>query len=267
MSNSDFSDRVVWITGASAGIGRAMAFEMADRGARLALSARREDKLNEIADDCNTDETLVVPLDVTDREGNKKVVEEIVDEYGRLDVAFFNAGVFGTLGDKAFDADVFEWNMDVNYFGIVYGIEAALPHLKESDEGYVVGMSSGAAYTPLARGSSYGSSKVAVKYMLDSLNHEWDVKEYDLDVSVICPGVVKTPMTEDEEFPYEPPPSFFEVSPEWSANYIADKMERRVHEIRFPFLFILGLKFLGLIPDPIHHWILKLADAATVDYE
>lgn len=264
--SSEFSDKVVWITGASAGIGKAVTKKLSEQGAKLALSARREDKLHDVADQCES-QTLVVPLDVTGKEKNVEVVEEIVDYFGQLDVAFFNAGVFGTLGDDAFDADIFESNMNINYLGMVYGIDAALPYLQESDEGYVVGMSSGASYGPLARGSAYGSSKTAIKYMFDSLAHEWEVKDIDVDVSVVCPGVVSTPMTEDEDFPYKAPPSYFEVSPDWSADYILSKMENRVHEIRFPMLFILTLKILGIVPNPFHRWLLKVVDWANVDYD
>ncbi|MFB6263488.1 MAG: SDR family NAD(P)-dependent oxidoreductase [Bradymonadaceae bacterium] len=259
-----FENSVVWITGASAGIGRAVALELADRGARLALSARREEKLEAVADECET-EVAVEPLDVTDRQRNVEVADAVVDRFGGLDAAFFNAGVFGTLGaDEAFDAETVEWNMEVNYDGLVHGIDAALPHLRESDEGYVVGMSSAGAYSPMPRGCGYGASKVAVKYLMHSLDHEWEAKGVDVDVSVVCPGVVETPMTEDEDFPYRPPPSFFEVSPEWAASYIVDRMEKRTHEIRFPALFALGLKAFGMIPNPLHRWLLKLGDRMNV---
>ncbi len=154
--------------------------------------------------------------------------------------------------------------MEVNYMGIVHGIEAVLPYLRESDAGYVVGMSSAAAYTTMPRGSAYGSSKTAVKYLFDSLDHEWEQKGVDVDVSVVCPGVVQTPMTEDKDFPYESPPSFLEVSPEWAGDYILNQMEKQTHEIRFPFFFVLTLKLLGIIPNPLHGWFLRLVDRMNV---
>lgn len=260
----DFEGRTAWITGASSGIGRAVARTLSDEGCRVALSSRSEEDLRAVAEECKGADASVYPLDVTDKDRNATVVEDIVDDYGGIDVAFFNAGVFGTLGDEGFDAEVFEWNMTVNYLGMTYGIDAALPHLEKSDQGYVVGMSSGAAYGPLARGSAYGSSKTAVKYMLDSLDYEWDVKDVDVDVSVICPGVVKTAMTEQENFPYEPPPSFFEVSSDWTGEYIVKKMKRKRHEIRFPVTFILLLKLLGILPNPIHRWCLRVMEMTNV---
>lgn len=244
-----------------------MTRDLSERGARLAISARREEQLNRIAADCSGPRPLVVPVDVTDRERVDAAVEEVVDEYGGIDLAILNAGVFGTLGKQAFDAEVYEWNMDVNYLGTVRCIDAALPHLRDSEDGYVVGMSSGAAYGPLARGSAYGPSKTAVKYLFDSLSHEWNQKGVDVDLSVVCPGVVETPMTEDDDFPYDPPTSFFEVSPEWAADYILDGMEKRSHEIRFPATFILMLKLFGMIPNPLHRWIMKLVDRMTVKEE
>lgn len=264
MSKNSFDNRVVWVTGASAGIGEVLARKLSEQGARLALSARREEKLNQVIEDCSGGPHGVFPVDVTDRDAMETVAKGIVDELGQLDCVVFNAGVFGTLGDSVFDADVYEWNMNVNYMGIVYGIEAALPYLRDSDAGYVVGMSSAAAYTPMPRGSAYGSSKTAVKYLLDSLAHEWDQKGVDVDVSVVCPGVVRTSMTEDKDFPYESPPSVLEVSPEWAGDYILNTMKKRTHEIRFPFLFVLSLKLLGFLPNPFHRWLLKFVDRMNV---
>jgi short-subunit dehydrogenase len=264
VSDSQFNNTVVWITGASAGIGRAVAKELSGRGTRLVLSARRRGKLEALADECQNDEIMVAPLDVTEKEKHQSVVDNIIDHFGQLDAVVFNAGVFGTLGKKPFDADTYEWNMNVNYMGMIYGIEAALPYLRESDFGHVTGMSSAAAYTPMPRGSAYGSSKVAVKYLFDSLAHEWSAKGVDVTTSVVCPGVVKTPMTDDDDFPYKPPPSFFEVTPEWSAKYIVNRIENRTHEIRFPYLFVLTLKFLGILPNPIHQWMLNIVDRMNV---
>jgi short-subunit dehydrogenase len=264
MDKRSFDDRVVWITGASAGIGEVLARKLSEEGACLALSARREGKLDQVHADCSGGPHRVLPVDVTDRERMATVADEIIKEFGQLDCVVFNAGVFGTLGNSVFDADVYKRNMNVNYMGIVHGIEVALPHLRDSDAGYVVGMSSAAAYTPMARGSAYGSSKTAVKYLLDSLDHEWEQKGVDVDVSVVCPGVVRTPMTEDENFPYEPPPSFLEVSPEWAGGYILNQMKNRTHEIRFPFFFVLLLKFLGILPNPPHRWLLQLMDRMNV---
>lgn len=264
MGDLDFEGKTAWITGASSGIGRAVALELARRGCRLALSSRDEEALQAVAGKCEGTEAAVFPLDVTDRSGHEAVVDEVADTFGGIDVAFFNAGVFGVLGDRAFDADTFAWNMEVNYLGMVYGIEAVLGHLRASDEGYLVGMSSAAAYGPLPRGSAYGSSKVAVKYMLDSLDFEWREKDVDVDVSVVCPGPVKTAMTEGDDFPYDPPPSFLEPSAEWAGRYIVDRMEEKKHEIAFPLLIRLGFKLIGHLPNPVNRWVRGLLSRMNV---
>ncbi len=264
MGDLDFEGRTAWITGASSGIGRAVALELARRGCRVALSARSEEALEQVAEACEGTRAAMFPLDVTDRSGHEAVVEAVAETFGGIDVAFFNAGVFGVLGERPFDADTFAWNMEVNYLGMVYGIEAVLPYLRESDEGYLVGMSSAAAYGPLPRGSAYGSSKVAVKYMLDSLDFEWREKGVDVDVSVVCPGPVKTAMTEGDDFPYDPPPSFLEPSAEWAGRYIVDRMEERKQEIAFPLTFRLGLKLIGYLPNPLNRWVRRLLSAMNV---
>ena len=242
MNDIDLSDRTVWITGASSGIGRAVARQFAEAGADLALSARREGKLESVAEECEEVQTTVLPLDVTDRGANEDAVETIREEHGGLDLTFFNAGVYGDMPEPI-NPDTFEKDFDVNFFGLVYGMNAALPLLRESDIGRIVAMSSATAYGPLPRASSYGASKAAVKYLVEALRFEWGVKDVDVDLSVVCPGFVETPMTEQNDFPMP-----FMVDVEEAADIITRGIARGKKEISFPWPLILPLKLVNQLP-------------------
>jgi NAD(P)-dependent dehydrogenase (short-subunit alcohol dehydrogenase family) len=242
MSSLDYDGRVVWITGASSGIGRAVARQLADQGADLVLSSRREEKLQSLASECADVRTTVLPLDVTERPSVEAATDTIEDKYGRLDVAFFNAGTYGDM-PEALDPDTIEKDFDVNFFGIVYCLNAALPLLRESAVGRAVAMSSATAYGPLPRASSYGASKAAVKYLVEALRFEWGVKDVDVDLSVVCPGFVETPMTEQNDFPMP-----FMVDVEEAADIITRGIARGKKEISFPWPLILPLKLVNQLP-------------------
>lgn len=251
MGSIDFEGKRVWITGASSGIGREVALKLAERGCDLAVSARSEGDLRELADECTGVDVEVIPMDVTNKEKHEEAVEQIQEAFGGLDIAFFNAGVY-CRPSAPIDADALELDYDVNLFGMVYGMEAVLPLLEESSAGLLVGMSSASAYGPLPRASSYGSSKAAVKYLFDALRFEWQYKEVDVDLSVVCPGFVKTPMTEENEFPMP-----FLVEVDRAAEIIVNGMKNRKQEISFPWQLVLILKFLNLLPRSLYNPIVS----------
>jgi NAD(P)-dependent dehydrogenase (short-subunit alcohol dehydrogenase family) len=252
METIDLDGKTAWITGASSGIGRAVAKQMAGEGADLILTARREEKLQSLADECTGVKTTVAPMDVTDRDRNKDVVQTIRDEHGKLDVAFFNAGVYSDMPD-AINPETFERDFNVNVLGMVYGIDAALPLLRESDHGRIVAMSSATAYGPLPRASSYGASKAAVKYMIESLRFEWDHKNVDVGLSVVCPGFVKTPLTEQNSFPM---PLLMEL--DQASDIIVRGIKSGKQEIGFPLGLVLPLKLANTLPAFLYNPIIKM---------
>lgn len=259
MSEIKLNDKVAWITGASSGIGREVAKKLSKRGAKLILSARREEILNEVAQECEGDNVIIHPMDVTNEEEHQEAVDHIKDRFGQLDLTFFNAGTYSDMPD-AIDKDAFVKDIQVNYFGIVYGMEYALPLLQESDFGHVVAMSSATAYGPLPRASSYGASKTAVKYMIESLRYEWDMKDVDLSLSVVCPGFVKTPMTEQNDFPM---PFLMEVQE--AAKIIVNGIKNQKKEIGFPFGLVMPLKALNLLPAFLYDPLIKLITGVSTN--
>ena len=251
MPSYSLSGKRIWITGASSGIGKYLAELFSERGARVALSARSEGKLKNISDSLPND-SLVLPLDVTNRAGNHEVLEVVEDQWEGLDCVLLNAGTSEYVdldSPSDFDAELVERITRINYLGMVYGVEASLPLLEKSPDPYLVAMSSSAAYGPLPRAEAYGASKSAIKYFFESLRY--DLQEFDIPVSVICPGFVKTPLTDKNEFPMP-----FLISPEDAAERIVSGMRKQKVEIHFPRRFTLLVKLLNLLPGALYRWLI-----------
>ena len=195
-AQSPFFENVVVITGASSGIGRALALELAKQGAWLTLAARREDRLQEVANQCEElgAVTLVVPTDVSDEAQCKNLINQTVATYGRLDTLINNAGItMGVHFDQLTNLDMVERIMRVNYLGSVYCTYYALPHLKES-KGRIVGVSSLTGKTGVPTRTAYAASKHAMAGFFDSLRIE--VAEYNVSVTMIYPGFVQSEIRE-----------------------------------------------------------------------
>ena len=245
MSRVQVNDRRVWVTGASAGIGRAVVLELARRGARVVASARNEQALDELARDGGGDRVITLPLDVTDREANQRAAETIRQRLGGLDIAFFNAGTCEYVDVAKFDSAIFERTMQTNLLSMVYGIEAVLPLLRGGRMPQLVGMSSTVAYRGLPRTEAYGASKAAIKHLFESL--QIDLLRDGIAVSVVCPGFVRTPLTDRNDFPMP-----FLVEAEEAARRIVDGIEARRPEIHFPKRFSIPYKLLALLPNRLY---------------
>jgi dehydrogenase/reductase SDR family protein 7B len=191
-----FSDRVVWITGASSGIGEAAALAFAREGARLVLSSRRADELERVRRACaRPDDHVVVPLDLMRSETFPGLVAEVLARCGRVDVLVNNGGV----SQRAFAADtrleVERALMEVDYFGPVALTKAILPSLRARRSGHVVVVSSVMGYLGTPGRSTYAAAKHALHGYFDSLRAElW---REGIRVTLVCPGYVRTAVAEN----------------------------------------------------------------------
>lgn len=238
------ADRHVWVTGASTGIGRAVTIELARRGARVVASARNESALDTLVRECG-DRVQALPLDVTDRQANRWAAEEISRRMGGLDIAFLNAGTCEYVDVASFDSALFERTIRSNFLSMIYGIEAALPLLRQSPAPQLVGMSSTVAYRGLPRSEAYGASKAAIKNLFESL--QIDLAREAFRVSVVCPGFVRTPLTDRNDFPMP-----FRIEADEAARRIVDGIEAGKPEIHFPRRFCLLFKLMTLLPDRLY---------------
>ncbi len=191
-----FTGKVVWITGASSGIGEALAYELARRGARLVLSARREAQLEAVRERCpRSSEHLVLPLDLTETASLAQATEQVLERFGHIDVLVNNGGVSqrGTVLET--DIEVDRRIMEVNYMGTIALTKAVLPSMLERRDGQIVAISSlmGKIGTPLR--SAYAASKHALQGFFDCLRAE--VHDRGVNVLVICPGYVRTEITKN----------------------------------------------------------------------
>jgi hypothetical protein len=188
--------QVALITGASSGIGEATAEALAGEGASVALAARREDELRSLADRIESEggETLVVPTDVTDEEQVREMVEETVEEFGRLDVLVNNAGVM--LLERVAEADTDDWRrmVEVNLLGLMNATHAALPHLRERETAHVVNVSSVAGREAGETSSGYNATKFGVNGFTEALRQE--ETQNGVRTTLVEPGAVDTELQE-----------------------------------------------------------------------
>ena len=220
----------ILITGASSGIGRALAYELAGRGYFLALTARRMETLEDIRDDLQAKHpaaTVVAhPLDVVAYDTVPGVISACVEKLGGLDILFANAGI--GLGEKVGTARFSEARrtIETNLLGAMATVDAAVQYFLEKGQGHIVGTSSVAAFRGLPRNSSYGASKAGFALYLESLRAEAIRK--DIHVTVLYPGYIDTPL--NDMLPKRP----FVISVEKGAALIADMIERKVKSSTVP---------------------------------
>lgn len=192
MSTTIFTDQVVIITGASSGIGREMALQLADQGARLVLAARQADKLTELSMACSErgGQALAVPTDVSDPKQCQALIETTVKTYMGIDMLVNNAGItMWAKFDEITDLSIFEKLMKVNYLGSVYCTYYALPYLKES-QGRILAVSSLTGKNGVPTRTGYSATKHAMAGFFDSLRVE--LKNSGVSVTVVYPGFVDT---------------------------------------------------------------------------
>ncbi|MBM3124168.1 MAG: SDR family oxidoreductase [Chloroflexi bacterium] len=192
MSKEAFRNQAVIVTGASAGIGKSLALLLADQGAKVAIAARRADRLEQVGSECRSrgGEALVVPTDVSDEAQCRMLVEKTVAEFGRLDMLINNAGlaVVALLREYP-DLHLFRHVMDVNFYGAVHCTYHALPYLMQS-RGRILAVSSLGGKGGLPFNTSYTSSKYALHGFYDSLRME--MRRHGVSVTVVCPYWVVT---------------------------------------------------------------------------
>ncbi len=239
--------KIVWITGASSGIGKAIAMEMLSQGYQLILSGRNVDALNSIT--AGTD-ALVLPFNVTELSENLAAAKKIEAAFGYVDIALLNAGSCEYIDVNAFESQIFEKMIKTNFLSMVYGVEAALPLLRKSHTPQLVGMSSSVAYLGLPRSEAYGASKAAILNFLEGLR--LSLAREKIDVSVILPGFVKTPLTDKNDFPM---PMMIDASV--AAKKIVKKIQQKKFVIGVPFLFVFLLRLLSFLPQNLRFHLLK----------
>jgi len=189
-----FENKVAAITGAGSGIGRELAIELGRRKCHLALSDVNEDGLRETVEQTRAlgIRTTSQRVDVAEREAVYAWADQVVTDHGKVNLIFNNAGVALASTVEGMSYGDFEWLMDVNFWGVVYGTKAFLPHLKASGEGHVVNISSIFGLAGIPSQSAYNSAKFAVRGFTESLRQELDMMGCGVSATSVHPGGIKT---------------------------------------------------------------------------
>lgn len=232
-----------WITGASSGIGAALAHELAARGWTVAISARRQSELETIA--AGHDAIHAFACDVTDRAAMADTAAAIEKAHGAIALAVLNAGIYLPTALPAFDADLFDRSFEVNLGGVVNGLNALVPSMVQRGEGHISMVASVTGYGGLGTSAAYGATKAALLNMAESL--AMDLKANGVHVSSIAPGFVRTPATDSNEFPMP-----FIIEAEEAAKRIADGLAKNKTHIAFPKRFTFLLRLINLLPRSVY---------------
>ena len=190
-----FYGKVCAVTGAGSGIGRAVALELASRGARLAVSDVNEENVRATAEQCRRragGEAEAYGLDVANREAVFAHADEVKDRFGTVNLVVNNAGVAMAKTVEETSIEDYEWIMGINFWGVVYGCKAFLPHLIASGEGHVVNVSSVFGLIAVPSQSGYNAAKFAVRGFTEALRQEMAIAGHPVGVSCVLPGGVKT---------------------------------------------------------------------------
>jgi NAD(P)-dependent dehydrogenase (short-subunit alcohol dehydrogenase family) len=240
---TDWSGQVVWLVGASSGIGLATAKLLHARGAKVIVSARNAAAI--AAFEAAHADSLGIALDATDRGAMASAVERIVTRFGRLDMALYCAGHYAALRATAFDLDQMLQHDKVNYVGALYMLDAVLPVLLRQKSGHVSLVASVAGYRGLPNALAYGPTKAALINLAQTLY--LDLQPQGIGVSVICPGFVETPLTAQNEFKM---PAL--IQPEEAAREMLAGWADGEFEIHFPKRFTRFLKALSHLGDGLY---------------
>ncbi len=238
--------KVVWITGAGKGIGRALALEMAASGDIVAASARTRDDLDTlVADAERTGGTMrAYPLDITDAAAARDVVARIERELGPIALAILNAGTHAEISGTSFDLKVFRHIVDTNLYGTANCLAALLPKLVARKAGHVAIVGSLAGYRGLPTAGAYAASKAGLIALCEAMKPELDVAGVKLQL--VSPGFVDTPLTRRNSFAMP-----FIIPPDKAVRAILRGLDSHRFEIAFPRRMSLAMRLIKVLPYPL----------------
>ncbi len=252
MYRANPTDGAAWVTGASSGIGRGVALELARRGYKVLATARRQAELEKLALEAKglAGQIIPAPGDIADRQGQETLVDRMELEHGPLALAFLNAGTYvpDPLGE--FGGEGFRETFNLNVFGTVNSLAPLVRRMGARRKGQIAVMSSVAGYGGMPRSISYSASKSAIIAMCEAL--KFDLDKDGVTLQIVCPGFVKTPLTSLNTF--EMP---FLMELDEATRRICDGFEKAGFEIAFPRRMAWSLKFLNMLPYSMYFSILR----------
>ncbi|MEP6706033.1 MAG: SDR family NAD(P)-dependent oxidoreductase [Pyrinomonadaceae bacterium] len=243
----DWTDKVVMITGASSGIGRGLALELARRGAKLGLVARRTELLDEIVSEVEKEDGQAIALaaDVQDAAAMKQAADRLRTEVGPIDILIANAGIGTTADPVKLDAAEVARTFGVNVVGAASSVAAVVPDMVKVGKGHLVAISSLAAYRGIPKSASYGASKAALSLFFESLR--LDLQPKGIDVTIIHPGFIKTPLTAGREADM---PYLMEL--DYAVKKIIRAIEKKRRSYAFPWQLASIVRLGMVMPNALY---------------
>lgn len=236
-------DKRIWIIGASTGIGEALAKQFDQYGARCMVSARSKDKLENLAKNLN--KAVPYSVDITKAETLEKAFNELMKQWGGIDLIVIMAGTYNEMAVKDFDLEKVKKQIDVNLVGTMNVLDKTLPTFLKQKAGHICLVSSVAGFRGLPNSLAYGPTKAALINLAEGLYLE--LKPLNVGVSVVTPGFVDTPLTKQNTFPM---PCL--ITANKAAQHILSGLSRGIFEIHFPKKFTLVLKCLRILPHTLY---------------
>lgn len=247
-----FKDKNVIITGASTGIGRAVAEELIGKVNYLFLIARRTELLNEIKNNHTDSNTKIFPIqcDVSKKTDVDKAYQSILEQTDSIDIAILNAGIGFNMKPENYDYRWADKIIGTNFLGVIYWIDKILPKLLSNKSGVIAVTSSLSDNRGYSGSGFYCASKAALSNYLEGLRIE--LRNYNINVITVKPGFVKTPLTDKNKFIMP-----FMISSEKAAKKIVRGIEKRKRVIQFPWLMVLITKMIGALPGSVYEYFVR----------
>jgi NAD(P)-dependent dehydrogenase (short-subunit alcohol dehydrogenase family) len=248
------SDGVAWITGGSTGIGRGLAVQLANRGWRVAISARNITPFDA------GQSIYAYPCDVSDADAMAATAAKISADLGPIVLAVFNAGNYIPVGGNDLSISAFRKTFDVNFHGVINGIVPVVETMKANRRGQIVITGSVTSYGGLPTAAAYGASKAALNSMAQSLKFDFD--RMNIRIQMVNPGFVDSELTKKNDFAM---PGLMQTDA--AAKRMADGIERGGFEIRFPRRLAWPLRLVSFLPHSLYFWLIGKATGANKPFE
>lgn len=245
-----FINQRIWIIGASSGIGEACTKAFIKAGAKVALSSRRAERLETLAQSTESGQALVLPLDVTQQEQLDSAYRSIIEIWGGLDLLLFVSGIYTPLRADNFEFDIAQKTIDANLLGPMRAVSIVLPDMLKVQAGHIAIVGSVAGYSGLPKALAYGPSKAGIINFCETLYY--DLLPQGVSVHMISPGFVATEATAQNDFEM---PAL--ITADEAAQEILAGLKAGEFDIHFPKRFSGFLKFLRILPYPLYFWIIR----------
>ena len=242
------NQKKVWITGASSGIGKAVAEKFAKENWKVAISARREELLNEMAKDKNI---FAYPTDVTDQDKIQETFNKILKDFGNIDLCIFSSGTYERKSEKGLNVGNIKKVMEVNFLGVVSCVKTVQEYFQNKKSGHISIVSSPVGYRGLPKSSGYTASKASLNNFTQGMY--FDFKKFNVRVTLISPGFIKTALTDKNEFKMP-----FLKNTSYAAEKIYDGLiNKKAFEIIFPPPIALIYKIFQILPNMVYNFLIN----------